>query len=102
MFQREALDVPEVQRGWTTKDEIEFIKELGMKRYMGNIALPLSIPERIKLLEGYRQGLSRRRRWGLLDPEAVKKAVDEQLYLLIGESQAFDPIHSLAPGRTSV
>lgn len=60
------------KRKYTTKDEIEFLK-----------ALPSSghgVP-RLEMLRRYRQTMTRRCRWGLIDPDVIRT----YLILEIGE-----------------
>lgn len=51
---------------WTTKDEINFIKNLGMGKHRRP---PTATRE--KLLEGYVKGCKLRKNWGSIDPVEV-------------------------------
>jgi hypothetical protein len=51
---------------WTTRDEINFIKNLGMGKHRKP-----PTASREKLLEGYLKGAKLRKNWGDMDPVEV-------------------------------
>ena len=64
--------------GWGTKDEIKYIRWIGLHRD-GKF---LTLDDRIRLFENYIASLSRRFHWGNINKEEVLKAATEGLEML--------------------
>ncbi len=57
--------LPPKTGGWTARDEIKFLRELGTHS--------MNPPERKELLRGYARGIERRIRWGSIEAQAVRE-----------------------------
>ncbi len=66
-----------IPKGHSTKNEIDFLKNLGYHRRDGRTEV-----KRIDLLRQYRKSMANRVYWGGLDKKAIAWAVDEMIHQL--------------------
>lgn len=63
---------------WNMQDELTFIDHIGTWSREGG-KKQLTVGEKLWLLKGYREGLSRRKSWTNLNPTELQQYVDKQI-----------------------
>jgi hypothetical protein len=66
----EKVERIQYPRHYGTQEEIEYLKGLGRS--------PHGV-SRTEMLRRYRQGMERRQRWGMIDPEIIRTYLDLEI-----------------------
>ena len=64
---------------WTTKDEFEFIKNIGTKKHTGRANMRVFTTSRLDLLQGYARGARRRSSWAGMNKNKIMAFVEKEI-----------------------